>query len=586
MAQLARPSLFVRLTATFALAIALPFAGSAWFAMRNATNWIESEAERREQALAALAGNLTLATIERAEVKLATLARMVATAPMFSTPTDSQLLEAQVEPPDVFLELQNIDAGPGFAVNSQVQQRALPADLENDRLRALANTKGRAVQEPIATRLPWRSPQLETLRDVTTLAVSAPCLQDGVTRGVLVGYVDFKELRAAISRASGGASRVIVRDSPGKVLADTGSLAGALRSIRATIAGSDWSVEVSERREDIAAPLVALRKQIAGFGALGLLLALAAGSVLAARIARPIARLESAAKRMGAGDLAARSGVDGGDEIGRLGLAFDTMAAGFERLDTAKSAFVGNVSHELRTPLRPRGARFIAAGKLRGSVVGNLVGRADDVILEPVARRWSRTAMRVRAQVFRGGRNGSRWNMLRGAFGLRGRVRRGGLGRRDEDHLGCASQRTKIVRACLPQRHAESPAQNVCGGPAGGVHLNSPVLESDLHPPVKVAIKTDLTDDPREPLGQQSARGRRGFDRCRRVAIVPVRVCRTGQLVCAGCFAFKVVASGSSTLSARHEASLTQNDCRSVTCLHRPHHLFVLTPGHSASPRL
>ncbi len=351
MAPLARPSLFVRLTATFALAIALPFAGSAWFALRNATNWTESEAERREQALAALAGNLTLATIERAEVKLATLAHMVATAPMYSTPADSQLLEAQVEPPDVFLELQNIDAGPGFAVNSQVQQRALPADLENDRLRAQANTKGRAVQAPIETRLPWRSPKFETLRDVTTLAVSAPCLQGNVTRSVLVGYIDFKELRAALSRASGGESSVIVRDGAGNVLADTGSLAGELRSIRATIAGSDWSVEVSELRENIAAPLVALRKQIVGFGALGLLLALAAGSALASWISRPIARLESAAKRMAAGDLAARSGVDGSDEIGRLGQAFDTMAAGFERLDTAKSAFVGNVSHELRTPL-------------------------------------------------------------------------------------------------------------------------------------------------------------------------------------------------------------------------------------------
>lgn len=351
MALFARPSLFVRLTATFALAIALPFAGSAWFALRNATNWVESEAQRREQTLAALAGNLTLATIERAEVKLATLARLVASAPMFSPPTDSQLLEAQVEPPDVFLELQNIDAGPGFAINSQVQQRALPADIENDRLRAMENARGRSVQEPIATRLPWRSPQFETLRDVTTLAVSAPCLQGNVTRGVLVGYVDFKELRAALSRAAGGESRVIVGDGEGNVLADTGNLAGESRSIRAPIAESGWSVEVSERREDIAAPLVALRKQIAGFGALGLLLALVAGSALASWISRPIARLESATKRMAAGDLAARSGVAGSDEIGRLGQAFDTMAAGFERLDTAKSAFVGNVSHELRTPL-------------------------------------------------------------------------------------------------------------------------------------------------------------------------------------------------------------------------------------------
>jgi signal transduction histidine kinase len=54
---------------------------------------------------------------------------------------------------------------------------------------------------------------------------------------------------------------------------------------------------------------------------------------------------------MAGGDLAARARLQRRDEIGALGEAFDQMAASLQRLDQAKSDFVGTVSHELRTPL-------------------------------------------------------------------------------------------------------------------------------------------------------------------------------------------------------------------------------------------
>ncbi|HUR29350.1 MAG TPA: histidine kinase dimerization/phospho-acceptor domain-containing protein, partial [Planctomycetota bacterium] len=264
---------------------------------------------------------------------------------------DSRLLESQIEPADVFLELQTFGTSHAFENLSQVQQHALSPDLPGDRERVEANRLAPAVQEPARTLRPWRSPTFERLRDAPTLKLAAPSVVDGSARSVLVGYVDFEQLAASLARVCDAESSVSVQDGAGTVLAGGGASLGAFRSVRRTVTGTTWTVEVRESVARVEAPLRALQKQILWFGALGLVLALVGGSLLASWIARPIARLEVAAKRMSAGDLAARSAVDGNDEIGRLGRAFDHMASEFQKLDSAKSAFAANVSHELRTPL-------------------------------------------------------------------------------------------------------------------------------------------------------------------------------------------------------------------------------------------
>jgi two-component system, OmpR family, sensor kinase len=82
------------------------------------------------------------------------------------------------------------------------------------------------------------------------------------------------------------------------------------------------------------------------------LVILSIGSVLTARsIVRPLRELSRAAKKLGEGDLHARSGLDRSDEIGGLGRAFDEMAERLERLVLAEKELLANVSHELRTPL-------------------------------------------------------------------------------------------------------------------------------------------------------------------------------------------------------------------------------------------
>ncbi len=90
-------------------------------------------------------------------------------------------------------------------------------------------------------------------------------------------------------------------------------------------------------------------------------LLLAAGVALAAALAlallisraltRPLSELAAAAEDIAQGHYARRVSIEGGDEIGVTGRAFNRMAAAVERARTTQREFLANVSHELKTPL-------------------------------------------------------------------------------------------------------------------------------------------------------------------------------------------------------------------------------------------
>ena len=86
---------------------------------------------------------------------------------------------------------------------------------------------------------------------------------------------------------------------------------------------------------------------------LGLLLALGLGAwPLARSLTRRLARLEQGAGRIARGELGHRVPADrGGDELDRLGHAFNDMAAQLEAMLRGQRALLTNVSHELRTPV-------------------------------------------------------------------------------------------------------------------------------------------------------------------------------------------------------------------------------------------
>jgi two-component system, OmpR family, sensor histidine kinase BaeS len=79
--------------------------------------------------------------------------------------------------------------------------------------------------------------------------------------------------------------------------------------------------------------------------------ALAIGSFLARRIARPIERLAAAAQRTAEGDLRATASVEGPAEVRALANAFNVMVDRLAEQDAVRREFVVNASHELRTPL-------------------------------------------------------------------------------------------------------------------------------------------------------------------------------------------------------------------------------------------
>jgi two-component system OmpR family sensor kinase len=80
----------------------------------------------------------------------------------------------------------------------------------------------------------------------------------------------------------------------------------------------------------------------------------ALGWWVARSIARPVAAIGDATRRMTAGDLAARVGArwsERDDELGRLAADFDRMAARLEALIAHERGVLQDVSHELRSPL-------------------------------------------------------------------------------------------------------------------------------------------------------------------------------------------------------------------------------------------
>ncbi len=73
--------------------------------------------------------------------------------------------------------------------------------------------------------------------------------------------------------------------------------------------------------------------------------------VLAHGLTSPLREMEKATTRMARGDYAVRVRSDAADEVGRLAVAFNAMAAELAEVDRQRRDLVANASHELRTPI-------------------------------------------------------------------------------------------------------------------------------------------------------------------------------------------------------------------------------------------
>ena len=86
-------------------------------------------------------------------------------------------------------------------------------------------------------------------------------------------------------------------------------------------------------------------------GAVAAIFAVAISVLIARALVQPVAALTMVARRMEGGDLSARVGHVGRDEIGMLGAAFNVMAASLARQEGLRQDLFHDVAHELRTPL-------------------------------------------------------------------------------------------------------------------------------------------------------------------------------------------------------------------------------------------
>lgn len=93
--------------------------------------------------------------------------------------------------------------------------------------------------------------------------------------------------------------------------------------------------------------------QAMGIAALfAIVLASLIGYFFARQLVKPINRMTDTAREIEAGDLTARTGLAGSDEISQLGETFDDMAESVERSLINERRLTTDVAHELRSPLQ------------------------------------------------------------------------------------------------------------------------------------------------------------------------------------------------------------------------------------------
>jgi signal transduction histidine kinase len=86
-------------------------------------------------------------------------------------------------------------------------------------------------------------------------------------------------------------------------------------------------------------------------GGIAFVVGVVSASLLARSITRPLQRITEASEQMARGNYDQHIPSYGGEEVSRLALAFNNMAAQVSRSHRTLREFLANVSHELKTPL-------------------------------------------------------------------------------------------------------------------------------------------------------------------------------------------------------------------------------------------
>jgi two-component system, OmpR family, sensor kinase len=193
-------------------------------------------------------------------------------------------------------------------------------------------------------------------------------------------YADRPEVRAALS----GRGEQITRNSQ-TLGADILATSVPVLSHGRT----DGAVRITQ---SVSAVHKAVRTSILDLAALAgvvLLLGLAAGAVVAQQIARPIRRLDRAARDVAGGDLDSKVAIEGSAEQRSLARAFNEMTQRIKRLLRVQQDFVADASHQLRTPLTGLRLRLESLGDRLDD------GSSDSAELEAAMREIDRLSLIV-----------------------------------------------------------------------------------------------------------------------------------------------------------------------------------------------
>jgi two-component system, OmpR family, sensor kinase len=235
-----------------------------------------------------------------------------------------------------------------------------------------------AVQVPLAINLRHRVDSEARLRATSQADVTA------VNAASLLGRDQRAVLRHLVATAASSShGHVMIVNPAGHAIADSGQpgssrrdesrspeIAAALRGRRYDGIGRRNGREAIEAAspilvrgtpagavvisEDIASVRGAVRGALIGLALLGvlvLLVGLGAGAIIAGQLARPLRRLDAAARQIAGGDLDVRAPVEGTSEQRSLARSFNEMTNRLARLVRSQQDFVADASHELRTPL-------------------------------------------------------------------------------------------------------------------------------------------------------------------------------------------------------------------------------------------
>lgn len=137
----------------------------------------------------------------------------------------------------------------------------------------------------------------------------------------------------------------------GQTVSGTGVLDGQRVLIEARPGANGGAVVLATSAQEVDQAVAQQRQRLLLALALGLLVALAAGVVLAGYLGRPLARLAATARRMGAGERGAALPENGTREVAEVAEALHQLDVALQSSEQRQRRFLLSVSHELRTPL-------------------------------------------------------------------------------------------------------------------------------------------------------------------------------------------------------------------------------------------